>query len=255
MTGKRKAESMRLDGMIAVITGGTRGLGRAIAERYLAEGASVVCAARNPCDIHELIGRHPERVIYQETDVSDEASVTRLFDRAVSEFRRVDVLVANAGISRNATIRRLSLVDWNATIATNLTGVFLCTRAAAKVMEPQGSGRVITVSSCVASRAAVGTAAYSASKAAVEMFTRCAAVEFAPKGIAVNCLAPGYIDEGMGRRLANSKVWATYEPRLLSRRLGHADELAAAAVFLASPDSSYVNGHVLEVNGGLLWAA
>ncbi|MEU7163417.1 SDR family NAD(P)-dependent oxidoreductase [Streptomyces morookaense] len=247
---------MRLDGITAVITGGTRGLGRAIAESYLAEGASVVCAARNPYDIEELAGTHPGRVLYQRTDVTDEESVRELMACAVGAFGRIDVLVSNAGVSRDGKIARLSADAWHETVSTNLTGTFLCTRAVIGQMTEQGGGRIINVSSCVATRAAVGTSAYSASKAAVEMFSRSSAVELAPKGITVNCLAPGYIDEGMGKQVsATPKVWDSYRPRLLLGRLGRATEVGAAAVFLASPDSAYVNGHVLEVNGGLMWAA
>ncbi|MHA6761713.1 SDR family NAD(P)-dependent oxidoreductase [Streptacidiphilus sp. PAMC 29251] len=242
--------------MTAVITGGTRGLGRAIAEAYLAEGADLVCAARNPYDIDELVGLTPDRVSFHKTDVTDEDSVTRLMEHVTERYGRLDILVNNAGTSRDARISRLSLADWNTTISTNLTGVFLCTKAAIAPMAAQGGGRIINVSSCVAGRAAAGAAAYSASKAAVEMFTRTSAMELAAKGIAVNCLSPGYIDEGMGRELAaNPKAWETYRGRLMAGRLGRPDEVGAAAVFLAGADSSYVNGHVMEVNGGLVWAA
>ncbi|MFJ4689629.1 SDR family NAD(P)-dependent oxidoreductase [Streptomyces sp. NPDC088789] len=247
---------MRLDGMTAVITGGTRGLGRAIAESFLREGASVLCAARNPYDIKELADDHPGRLGYQRTDVSDEESVRALVEAAVSRFGRLDILVNNAGVSRDGKIARLSLQDWESTVTTNLTGVFLCTRAAITPMEAQGGGRIINMSSCVSTRTAVGAAAYSASKAAVDMFTRTAALELAPKRITVNALAPGYIDEGMGAQLAaNPRAWETYRSRLLAGRLGQPEEVGAAAVFLACADSAYVNGHVLEVNGGLNWAA
>jgi len=247
---------MRLHGRSAIITGGTRGLGRAIAEAYLREGASVVCAARNPYDIKELADDHGERFRFQHADVTDENSVAELMEAATEAYGRIDVLVNNAGTSRDGKISGLSVEDWNVTLSTNLTGVFLCTRAVIPVMAAQGAGRIVNVSSCVATRAAVGAAAYSASKAAVEMFTRTSAAELASKGVTVNCLSPGYIDEGMGRELAaNAKAWQTYRARLLAGRLGRPEEVGAAAVFLASPDSSYVNGSVMEVNGGLMWAA
>ncbi|MFD3564734.1 SDR family NAD(P)-dependent oxidoreductase [Streptomyces sp. NPDC058686] len=252
---------MRLDGQTAVITGGTRGLGRAIAEAFLAEGASVVVAARNPYDIKELADDHGDRLLFHHTDVTDEISVAELVAAAGEAFGGVDVLVNNAGVSRDGKIARLSVADWNTTLATNLTGVFLCTRAVIGPMaarrEATGiGGRIINVSSCVAGRAAIGAAAYSASKAAVEMFTKTSAAELAPKGITVNCLSPGYIDEGMGKELAsNERAWESYRGRLLSGRLGRPTEVGATAVFLASQDSSYVNGSVVEVNGGLMWAA
>lgn len=242
---------MRLADKVTVITGGTRGLGRAIAERFLAEGATVVCAARHPYDIEDLPGLH-----YQHVDVTDEGSVRGLFQSTVDRFGRVDVLVANAGVSRDGKIARLPLSDWDITVRTNLTGVFLCTREAATHMITRRQGRIITVSSCVATKPVPGAAAYGATKAAVEAFTRTAAVELGPKGITVNCLAPGYINGGMIRQLAaKPDIWQRYQSHLVLDRLGHPEELAAAALFLASPASSYINGHILEVNGGLHWLA
>lgn len=248
---------MQLAGKVAVVTGGTRGLGRAIAETFLAEGATVVCAARTPGDL-ATGSEQPwaDRLHYQPTDVTDEDSVQNLVADTVRRHGRVDVMVANAGVSRDGRVARLSLADWTTTVQTNLTGVFLCARAVVQPMRAQGGGRIITVSSSLATRPVEGAAAYCATKAAVESFTRTAAVELGPHGIAVNCLAPGYFDGGMGRRLAaDPDLWKRYQSRLVLDRLGYPDELAAAAVFLASSASSYVNGHVLEVSGGLRWAA
>ena len=241
---------MRLANKVAIVTGGTRGLGRAIAEQFLAEGASVVCAARRPDELAS------GRLHYIPVDVTDELSVRALVESTVDMFGHVDVMVANAGVSRDGLIAKLSVADWETTVETNLTGVFLSVREAARHMVVRGEGRIITVSSCLATKPVPGAAAYSATKAAVEALTRTAAVELGPKGISVNCLAPGYMDGGMGRQLAaQPQLWRRYQPHLVLDRLGHPDELAAAAVFLASPASSYINGHVLEVNGGLHWLA
>ncbi|MEV4118592.1 SDR family NAD(P)-dependent oxidoreductase [Micromonospora sp. NPDC049645] len=244
---------MRLADKITIVTGGTRGLGRAIAEQFHAEGATVICAARNPYDIGEVT---TDRLVYHRVDVTEEESVRELMRSTMDRFGRIDVLVANAGVSRDGKIARLSLDDWDATVRTNLTGVFLCTREAAAHMTARGEGRIITVSSCVATKPVPGTAAYSATKAAVEAFTRTAAIELGPKGVTVNCLAPGYINGGMGRRLAAvPELWARYQSRLVLDRLGTPEEVAAAAIFLATPASSYINGHILEVSGGLRWIA
>lgn len=246
---------MRLAGRTAVITGGTRGLGRAIARRYLLEGAQVVCAARNPYDIKEVLDLSPGRGAYVPVDVTSQESVTALMAETAERFGGVDVVVANAGTSRDGKVDRLPLADWQDMLATNLTGVFLCTQAAVPHLERSPAPRIVNISSSMATRVAIGASGYCATKAAVEMFTRVSAIELGPRGILVNSLAPGILDEGMGRQLTeNDKIWARYRTRLALGRPGHADEAADAAVFLAGPESSYVNGHVLEVNGGLLWS-
>lgn len=243
---------MRLVGRTAVITGASRGLGKAIADRYLAEGASVVCGARSPGETVDEVG---DRFRFHQVDVTEPSSVAELMRYTVDTFGQIDILVANAGVSRDGRVERLPPKEWDEMVATNLTGVFLCTHEAVPHMSAAGGGRIINLSSSMASRVAVGAAGYCATKAAVEMFTKVCAIELAAKGILVNCLAPGVIDEGMGHELAgNQRVWDVYRKRFALGRPGHAEEVADAAVFLASTESSYVNGHVLEVNGGLLWA-
>jgi len=246
---------MRLAGKTAVITGASRGLGKAIAARYLAEGASVVCGARSPGGVVELADEFGDRLRFHQVDVTDPSSVADLMRYTVDAFGRLDILVSNAGVSRDGRVEKLPPKEWDAMVATNLTGVFLCTHEAVPHMSAAGGGRIINLSSSMASRVTIGAAGYCATKAAVEMFTKVCAIELAGKGILVNCLAPGVIDEGMGHELAgNEKVWNAYRKRFALGRPGQAEEVADAAVFLAGAESSYVNGHVLEVNGGLLWA-
>jgi 3-oxoacyl-[acyl-carrier protein] reductase len=246
---------MRLKGKVAVVTGGTRGLGRAVARRFLDEGASIVCAARHPYEIDTLVDQAPDRAVYHPVDVTDPDSVERLVEAARTAFGGLDVVVANAGVNRDGKVAHLTAADWREMIDTNLSGVFYSIQAAARYMVAQGSGRIITVSSCMATRVAIGAAGYAATKAGVEMLTRTAAIELGPKGVQVNCLSPGVLEDGMGREVAgNEKVWNAYRSRFSLRRAGRLDEAADGAVFLACDESSYVNGHVLEVNGGLLWA-
>ncbi|KFZ76902.1 3-oxoacyl-ACP reductase [Amycolatopsis sp. MJM2582] len=240
---------MRLKGKIAVVTGGTKGIGRRIAERFLAEGARVVGVGRD----------HPaepggDDLSWYAADVRDQDAVRAAFAAAADQYGALDIVVAAAGLSRPGPVATLLPAQWREVLATNVDGTFHCIREAAPLLEERGGGRIITLSSALASRVAPGAAAYSASKAAVEMLTKVAAVELAPKGIAVNCLAPGIIDEGMGKALiGNAAVWQRYRHRLASGRPGRADEVAESAVFLAAEDTGYVNGAVLEVNGGLDW--
>ncbi len=245
---------MRLDGRVAVITGGTRGIGRCIAEAFLAEGAQVLCAGRTEPDPALLPRNDGVRASFHPVDVRDPDSVRTLLRDAFDRFGKLDIVVANAGVSRPGPVAALSAEQWSQVITTNVHGVFHCIQAAVPYLERSGGGRILTMSSALATRVMPGVAAYSASKAAVEMITRIAAVELAAKGITVNCLAPGIIDEGMGRQIiANERMWQRYQPKLASGRAGRGAEVSSAAVFLASDEASYVNGHVLEVNGGLHW--
>lgn len=245
----------RLVGKVAIVTGSTRGIGRAIAEAFLEEGAQVMFSARHRGGVLEVIKRAPNQADFTVVDVTDPDSVHALMRATWSRFHQIDVLVSNAGVSRDYKVDRISPENWAAVLNTNLSGVLYCTQAVIPYMERNGGGRIINVSSSMGTRVAVGAAAYCASKAAVNMLTRVCAIELAGKGILVNGLAPGLIDEGLGKLLAtNEKIWDVYKTRISLRRPGNAREVAQSAIFLASDESSYVNGHILEVNGGLLWA-
>jgi len=245
---------MKLKGKSAVVTGGTRGLGRAIAEEFLAEGARVVVASRQEGAAWELAARWGDAVGFREVDVRDPGSVASLMGAAAEQLDGLDIVVANAGVSRPGPVAALAAENWTQVLATNVTGVFHCVQAAVPHLAASGAGRLITLSSALAVRPTPGAVSYCASKAAVEALTRVAALELAARGITANCLSPGFIDEGMGRELAqNETVWPLFRDKLAMGRLGYADEVARAAVFLAGDDSSYVNGHVLEVSGGLTW--
>jgi len=244
---------MRLKGRVAIITGGTKGLGRRIAEAYLAGGANVVVGSRGKEPAWPVIDTDGGNVAFLAVDVRELESVNEMITGAVERFGGLDIIVANAGVTYPGPVSDLEPDQWHETVATNLTGTFHCVRAAIPYLRHSTAGRIITMSSALGSRAAAGASAYCATKAGIEMFTKVAAVELAAEGITVNCLCPGVIDEGMGKRLKNSPVWEKFAPKLASGRLGRADELADAAIFLASDESSYINGHVLEVNGGLVW--
>ncbi len=245
---------MKLDGKVAVITGGSRGLGRAIAEAYAAEGATVICAARS-CHARGSDDGTAPGITFDHVDVSRPDSVRALVDRTVDAHGHLDIVVANAGVSHDGTVISLPADKWRETVDTNLAGTFYLISAAGRHMRQRGAGRIITVSSSMATRPVRGIGAYSASKAGIEALTRVAAVELGRHGVLVNCIAPGVLDGGLGTSLrGNEKVWSSYRARLAQGRPGELLEAARAAVFLAGPDSTYVNGVVLEVNGGMSWA-
>ncbi|MEU5785382.1 SDR family NAD(P)-dependent oxidoreductase [Micromonospora lupini] len=233
---------MVLKGKVAVVTGGTAGLGQVVARVLADAGATVVSAARGASD---AVGQFP-------VDVTDRASVDALFSAVQERHGGLDILVANAGINHPGPLATLPPEQWDEVLATNLTGVLNCVRAAVPLLRAAGDGRIVTVSSLLGRRPIAGGGAYGVSKAALETLTRVLAAELAVDGITVNAVAPGVVDEGMGRAiLGNDRLWNRLRGSLATERPGTGAEVARAILFLASPDSSYVNGHVLNVDGGL----
>ncbi|MFJ1749666.1 SDR family NAD(P)-dependent oxidoreductase [Streptomyces sp. NPDC088116] len=245
---------MRLAGRKAVVTGGTKGLGRAVTEAFIREGCDVVTAARNADEAEWETSTGPGKHFFHPVDVRSRASVDALMEYADRSLGGLDIVVANAGVSRPGPAATLAAEAWDEVIDTNITGVFHCVQAAVPYLERSDHARLITMSSVVAGQLTPGASAYSSSKAAVEAFTRVCAAELASRDITVNCLSPGLIDAGMGSLLPrNEKIWPHFEAKLAMGRMGRPEEVADAAVFLAGTDSRYVNGHVLEVSGGLRW--
>jgi 3-oxoacyl-[acyl-carrier protein] reductase len=241
-----------LTGKVALVTGASRGIGRAIASRLAAQGALVVAAARAThadAAVAELTaaGGRAEALT---VDVTETAALERVPADIVSRHGRLDILVSNAGITRDQLLLRMKREDWDAVLATNLTATFVLAQAALRPMLKQRGGRIIAVSSVVGQMGNAGQANYAASKAGLIGFTKALAREVASRGITVNVIAPGMIDTDMTRAIGDKQQvdWASQIPL---GRLGTPEDVAAAACFLASDEASYITGHVLAVNGGM----
>jgi len=260
MTGQSSSKNVKqlfdLSGRVAVITGGSIGLGRQMAEGLAEMGADVVLCARKKerCEqaAHDL-ATLGVRTAALACDVKDPASIQQLMDSTVTKFGRIDILINNAGISWGAPVEQMTLADWNKVIETNLTGTFLCSQAAGKVMIKQGVGKIINVASVAGLRGAppetVQAIGYHASKGGVIAFTKDLAWKWARHNIQVNALAPGWFPTHMSDWVIEHKKDDLLE-HIPLRRFGSDHDLKGAAVFLASAASDYVTGHVLVVDGG-----
>ena len=241
-----------LSGRVALVTGASRGIGRAIAERLAAQGALVVAAARgeHARDVVETIAAAGGQAAAVSLDVTEEGASARLVTSTLERHLRIDILVNNAGIARDQLMLRMKREDWDSVLATNLTGAFALTQAVLKPMIRQRGGRIISISSVVAQRGNAGQANYAASKAGLIGFTKAVALEVASRGITVNVVAPGLIETDMTRTLTDEgrEEWASQIPL---GRLGTPADVASAVCFLASDEASYITGHVLAVNGGM----
>jgi 3-oxoacyl-[acyl-carrier protein] reductase len=242
----------QLTGRVALVTGASRGIGRAIAIALASHGAAVVAGARGDgaaAVSSEILGGGglADAVTL---DVTDRRSIQQAVEGAVARFGQLDILVNNAGIARDHLLLRLKPDDWDAVIATNLTAAYLCAQAVLRPMLKRGGGRIINITSVVGQAGNAGQANYAASKAGLIGFTKALALEVASRQITVNAVAPGLIETDMTKAVASGarEAWAS---RIPLNRLGRPDDVAAAVVFLASDEASYITGHVLAVNGGM----
>ncbi|MEO6325190.1 MAG: SDR family NAD(P)-dependent oxidoreductase [Thermoanaerobaculia bacterium] len=241
----------RLEGRVAVITGGASGIGLATARRFLAEGASVSIWDLDPS--HAVEELHSEGPVSGEPlDIRDGARVTVAAARVSERLGRVDILINNAGITRGyLDALRVSDEDWHAILDTNVTGALHCMQALVPGMKARGWGRILNVTSVLAASGFPGQTAYAASKSAIEGVTRVWASEFGPFGITVNAVRPGYIDTPMNAANGPGLVRHALARTPLGR-LGLADDVASAFLFLASDDAAFITGAILPVDGGLV---
>jgi len=242
-----------LKDQVAIVTGGSRGIGRATAITLAASGASVVVnyasSSAAADEVVAAIAAMGGTAIAIQADISQEAEVEALVKTTKTEFGRIDVLVNNAGITRDTLLLRMKLADWQAVIDLNLTGVFLCTRAVSKIMLKQKSGRIINIASVAGQMGNPGQANYSAAKAGVIGLTKTVAKELAPRGVTVNAVAPGFIVTDMTSELEAEGI-LQFIPL---GRYGEADEVAGMIRFLAAdPAAAYITGQTFNVDGGMV---
>ena len=249
------ATEKNLSGKTAFVTGASRGIGRAIALRLAADGAKVALNfASNSAKAEEVksaIEAQGGEAMLLQGDVSNFAVVTELIKKVVDAWGRLDILVNNAGITRDNLLLKMSEDDFDKVIATNLKGVFNCTKAVTKLMMKQRGGRIVNLSSVVALKGNVSQTNYAAAKAGIIGFTKSAARELAPRGVTVNAVAPGLIDTDMTAALSE-KVKEVMLQEIPAGRPGTPEDVANAVAFLVSDQAAYITGQVLSVDGGLV---
>jgi 3-oxoacyl-[acyl-carrier protein] reductase len=242
-----------LEGRIALVTGASQGIGRACAVNLAKAGAQVALAARNVAKLAEVaaeIEAAGGKAVPFELDLANEESIKACAKGVLAHFGKIEILVNNGGITRDNLMLRMKLTDWDAVLATNLTGAFLLTQAACSSMLKARWGRIINITSVVGETGQAGQANYAASKAGLIGLTKSLARELASRNITVNAVAPGYISTPMTDAL-NEQQRSAMLGQIPLDRAGTPEDIAHAVVFLASDEASYITGHVLDVNGGM----
>jgi NAD(P)-dependent dehydrogenase (short-subunit alcohol dehydrogenase family) len=248
----------RLDGKVALVTGGSKGLGFAMANALASAGADIVLNSRNRAEAEDAAAKisqkHGRRVIGLEADVNEPAQVTSVVDRAMQELGSIDILVNNAGINIREPTLDLSVKDWQSVVDTNLTAPFVCSKAVAPHMIKKGWGRIIYMSSMLGLVGLIGRPAYTATKGAIVLLTKTQALEFAAKGITVNAICPGPFETPMNQSLMNDPAkYQAFIAKIPIGRWGRMHELDGLIIYLASEASSYMTGTTLVIDGG--WTA
>ena len=246
---------MQLEGKVALVTGGSRGIGRAIALLLAKRGADVAinfagneAAAQATVDEIKALGR---KAIMIKADVAVNAACVAMVDQVVQEFGKIDILVNNAGITRDGLLMRMKEEDWDAVLNTNLKSAYNCSKAAVKYMMKARAGRIVSISSVVGLMGNAGQANYAAAKAGIIGFTMALAKEVASRGITVNSVAPGFVNTDMTKVLPE-KVVENLKAAIPLAKLGEPEDIAKAVAFLVSDDAAYITGQTLHVDGGMV---
>jgi NAD(P)-dependent dehydrogenase (short-subunit alcohol dehydrogenase family) len=247
-------EQNLLKGMIAIVTGAGRGIGRSISQKLADSGAQIIAGDINLSDAEEtaqILNEQGKTSVAQRLDVADADSLETVIYEAAKKFRKVDILVNNAGIMYRTRILDISTDEWEKTLKVNLTGAFLCTQAVLPGMKKRGFGRIINISSSAGrSVSTLGGAHYTASKAGMLGLTRAVAKEVAPFGITVNAICPGLIDTEMARKTTTEKELKDFLDAFPISRIGMPEEIGDLVVFLCSEKASYITGASIDINGG-----
>jgi 3-oxoacyl-[acyl-carrier protein] reductase len=245
---------MSLSGRVALVTGASQGIGRTVALRLAKVGATVAVAARNQDKLNELVAEITTaggNAVAFALDVSDEEQIKSTIKAAIAQLGKIDILVNNAGITRDQLVMRMKRADWDAVLQTNLTSAYLCIQAVMSSMLKQRWGRIINITSVFGQMGQAGQANYSASKAGLIGLTMAIAREVGSRNITCNAVAPGFIETPMTAVLSD-EFKQTAIKQIPLGRVGSPEDVASAVTFLASDDASYITGHVLNVNGGML---
>jgi 3-oxoacyl-[acyl-carrier protein] reductase len=253
---------MEFEGKVVLVTGASKGIGRGVARAFVDQGASVAVCSRNWPSLESLVKEveaSGKKILAMKADVSSSRDVEDMFGKVLARWNRLDILVNNAGIVSTSPVVEMSEEDWDLTLAVDLKGVFLCSRAAARQMIRQKSGRIVNISSIAQVRGGtMGRAHYGAAKAGVGAFTKTLAKEVGLWGITVNCVAPGQIEDTEMAAASRAKLGEDYFKALLATvplgYFGKVRDIAEAVLFLASDRARYITGETLNVNGGMYMA-